>query len=272
MGILRQLFAFRETAPAGSPQAARESLNALMDAYRRGDYEAALRAAEGLRAAGQEASYCFFRGSMLMHLGRLQEAEPLLRRNVLMQSDPRRTALAYSLLGQSLQEQGRYDDAMDCFEAALRRCPGKGSVYRHMAELHLHRGDCPTEALKWATMAAASERATTAETTGMEEVNRLNLGLALSALAWAMAVARQDRTMVESLMAEALPLMGTTAKPYIAQAHYHAGRAWAALGEPVKSAEHYLQAAGLDPKGTWGRFAKAAPTSAVKSRSLNLTC
>jgi len=238
-----------------------------MQAYRRGDYETALRATEGLRAADQETSYCFFRGSMLMHLGRLDEAEPLQRRAVLRQSDPRRSALAYSQLGQNLQEQGRYDDAMDCFEAALRRCPGKGSVYRHLAELQLHRGDCPTEALKWANMATGAERASEAETPGMEEVNRLNLGLALSALAWAVAVARQDRARVDQLMNEAIPLMGSNAKPYLAQAHYHAGRAYSALGDLGKQAEHFDEAARLDPKGTWGCLAKSSSRAGSKSRT-----
>jgi tetratricopeptide (TPR) repeat protein len=262
MGFLRDLFNFRPNTRASQVQAGRDALRDVMDAYRRGDYQTALQAAEGLRAAGEETSYCFYRGSMLMHLGRLEEAEPLQRRNVLRQADPRRSALAYSQLGANLQEQRRYDDAMDCFEAALRRYPGKGSVYRHMAELQLHRGECPTEALKYANQAVTAERGTTAETPGMEEVNRLNMGLAISALAWALAVARHDRAQVDSLIADALPLVGSTVKPDIAQVHYHAARAYLALGDPAESTQYREEAARLDPQGTWGRLA-AAPRAAA---------
>src|SRR5581483_1004086 len=139
---------FRERKPQDQPRdsiSIQQLLDSVMDAYRRGDYEAAGKIAEGFREIGEESAYTFYRGSMLMHLGRFQEAEPLQRRNVLLQSQPQLSALSYSMLGQNLQEQGQYEEAMDCFEAALRRWPAKGSIHRHMAELHLRRRDCPTE-------------------------------------------------------------------------------------------------------------------------------
>lgn len=256
MRFLRDIFSFRDASSVACADA-REALSAVMEAYRQGDYARALQATEGLRAADQETSYCFYHGAMLMHLGRLQEAESFQRRNVLRQEDSRRSALAYSMLGQNLQEQGRFEEAMDCFEAALRRCPGKGSVYRHMADLHLHR-DCPTEALKQARLAVEAERNVRDDIPGLEESNRLNLGEALATLAWATAMARRDRALVDSMLAEAIPLMGSKARPTLAQVHYSAGRAYAALGDAAKAAEHLDEALRLDPNGTWGRLSRAS--------------
>lgn len=236
-----------------------ETLRSVMEAYGRGDYETALRAADGFAALRNQTSYCFYRGSMLMHLGRLQEAEPFQRCAVALQRDRRRTALAYSVLGQNLEEQRRYDEAMQCFGRALRRSPGKGSVHRHMAELHLVRGGAPGEALDLATLAVKEERALSSPRPEMQRVHKLNLGEALATLAWAAAAASGDRAEVDSLVAEAVPLMtGGDSNPTCAQVQYHAGQAYAALGDTAKSAEHFETAARLDPNGIWGRAAGSA--------------
>src|ERR1039458_10563265 len=58
------------------------AIDGFMEPYRRGDYEAALQATESFRQDGDAtASYCFYRGSCLAHLGRLPEAGGWLRRN-----------------------------------------------------------------------------------------------------------------------------------------------------------------------------------------------
>jgi tetratricopeptide (TPR) repeat protein len=252
---LRHLFRYRKARQQiQTAQDKLRVLDAVMTAYRKCDYEGALAAADAFRDADDEAAYSFYRGSMLMHLGRLQEAEGFQRRNVRLQSDPKRSALSYSMLGQNLQEQQRYDEAMECFEAALRRSPGKGSVHRHMAELHLHHG-CPSEALKWANLAVEEERRTTADSPGMERVNRLNLAEALAAQAWALAVVSRNSEKVEQLVAEALPLIDPDYMPSMAQARYHFGQAFAALGNADRAVEHFEAAARIDAKGTWGRSA-----------------
>ena len=237
-----------------------EALRSVMVAYGSGDYETAVRAAEELARAGNAQAYCFYRGSMLTHLGRFQEAEPWLRRAVALRHEPLRLALAYSVLGENLEGQRRYDEAMKCYATALSLYPGKGSIHRHMAALQLERGDAPAGALELASLAVKEERALTSPRPGMQRVYAHNLGEALAALAWATAAAGGDRAEVDALVAEAVPLMltGGNYQPPRAQVHYHAGRAYAALEDAARSAEHFEAAARLDPHGIWGRATTAA--------------
>jgi len=84
-------------------------------------------------------------------------------------------------------------------------------------------------------------------------------------LAWAVAESSRDRTEVDRLVSEAVPMIETAhlssgngaAQPVIAQVHYYCGRAYAALGDPVKGSQHFEEAARQDPKGKWGRHARA---------------
>ena len=138
-------------------------VEAVMEPYRRGDYEASLAASEGLRSGGNiTAPYCFFRGANLAHLGRLAEAETWLRRNVAMHEqdrEKRHLAIALTRLGHLMLQAGRYDDAQKAFEASMKNVPERGSGYRGMAELYLLRGDSPSEALRWANLAVKQEQA-----------------------------------------------------------------------------------------------------------------
>jgi Tfp pilus assembly protein PilF len=54
--------------------------------------------------------------------------------------------------------------------------------------------------------------------------------------------------------------LGAKTKPTLAEAHYHAAKAYDALRMPEKSGEHFRQATDLDPQGIWGRLAQAAST------------
>src|SRR5580700_11043224 len=105
------------------------AISAVMEPYRRGDYEAALLGAESFRRGGQvTASYCFYRGQNLAHLGRLEEAEVWLRRNIAMRdqksmrdekNEKRHLAIAYSSLGHLMLRAGRFDEARECFETSI---------------------------------------------------------------------------------------------------------------------------------------------------------
>jgi len=82
------------------------------------------------------------------------------------------------------------------------------------------------------------------------------LGEDLAVLAWAVAVNSGDVGEVESLLTEAFPLCGTKTEPVLAELHYHAGRAYEALGISEKTREHFRQAIEADPKGIFGRLAR----------------
>ena len=110
------------------------AIKAVMDAYRRGDYEASLRASEGLRRGIEvTAPYCFFRGGNLAQLGRLEEAEVWLRRNIAMHAEDkekRHLAIGLTTLGHLMLQAGRYEEAQECFEKSLGHFPERGSGYR----------------------------------------------------------------------------------------------------------------------------------------------
>jgi tetratricopeptide (TPR) repeat protein len=225
--------------------------NRMMDAYRRGDYESALKELES--AKHNDNSYEFFRGSILMELGELEEAEKLLRKNALLEKRDHQSSIAYSSLGEVMQEQERFDEAMDCFQASLRHMPDRGSAHRNIAEVLLVQKKNRDEALMWAKTAVEKERASAPRS---EEVKTVNLSENLAALAWATAATSHDRQAVNQLLAEAIAMVENGAVSVAARVHYSAGRAYAELGELSESVAKWEKASTLDPKGRWGRAAR----------------
>jgi tetratricopeptide (TPR) repeat protein len=250
----------------------RAAIAALLAPYRKGDFKAALQAAEGLRKDAR--AYCSFRGGILTQLGDLREAEDLLQKSIQLSEQRelalqaggirarkslatqlRLTALSRSMLGELYLERGRYGEAIRCFEASLRDWPGRGSSHRAIAETWLRRGDDPAEALKWAQLAVEEDRVAKDYT---QEVRDTNLGEDLGTLAWAVAVASHDAAEVDRLVAEAESKVGTRLVTSSAQVQYFAGRAYDALGDTDRSTQHFKEASRIDSQGLWGRAARAA--------------
>jgi tetratricopeptide (TPR) repeat protein len=241
------------------------AIDAEMEPYRRGDYEAALAAAEGFRQEGEvTASYCFYRGACLAHLGRVPEAEVWLRRNIELrkEDEKRHTAIGCTTLGHLMLQAGQYEEAIECFETSLRHFPGRSSGYRSMAEAYLLRGDNPAEALRWSRLAIDQANA---DQEISPALRKMNLGEGLATLAWATAAATHDAPEVARLVTEAVAGVGATTVSSTAQVHYHAGRAYDELGDQAHSADQYREAARLDPQGEWGRAARAALPHPVAS-------
>jgi tetratricopeptide (TPR) repeat protein len=223
-------------------------------AYRRGDYEAQLRAIEPLKVWKPEA-YFGFRGGALLELGRLQEAEACFRRSLAMRKNRLSRAIGESQLGDVLLEQQRYAEAIGCFERAIAEWPQRGGGHREIAQTLLRQGVQPAEALRRARMAADIDEG---NTTLGAEVRNLCVGASLATLAWAEAVNGGNAAKVEHWLEKAFPLCPETCVPVRAKVHHHAGRAYAALGKADESAREFERAASLDPKGNYGRLAKAA--------------
>lgn len=227
----------------------------VMAAYRQGDYETALQKTEDLKEGfSKTAAYCFFRGSMLHHLGRFDEAEASLREGLPLEENPSQKALVYNTLASVLMEQQRYPEAIAFFENAGRVWPDRGANHRGLAEVWLRQGRELSEALDHARQAVEIDRAAS----GLKkEALDTRLGEDLAVLAWAVAANSGDVGEVESLLREACALCGTETKPILAQVHYHAGRAYAAIKMPEQSHEHFRQATEADPKGIFGQLARA---------------
>lgn len=169
-------------------------------------------------------------------------------------------ALAQCVLGEVLQQQKRYDEAMECLQLALQKWPERGSTDRAIAELWLVRGGNPQEALRCARVGLEKEKAGPGLTA---ETKSVNIAECQATLAWAVAVCNHDAAEV-SRLAEESSLPGTVAVTSIARTNYLFGKAWAELGEGTRSAAHFETAARVDPHGCWGREAAAM---AVGNRS-----
>jgi len=231
------------------------AMNTAMAAYRIGDYDTALQKAEGLKGTSTTAEYCFFRGSVLHHLGRFDEAEASLRQGLPLEEDPRQKALVYNSLASVLMDQRRFPEAIAFFENAGRAWPGRGSNQSGIAEVWLRQGRELPEALEHARQAVDIDR----RATGMKkEALDSRLGEDLVIMAWAVAANSGDVREVESLLSEAFPLCGTKTRPVLAQIHYHAGKAYEALRITQKTREHFRQAIEADPKGNSARLVRGA--------------
>jgi tetratricopeptide (TPR) repeat protein len=229
------------------------AMNAVMAAYRNGDYITALKKTEGLKN-GQEKTgeYCFLRGAMLHHLGQLDKSEAILREAVPLHDDPRQKALVYNTLASVLMDQRRFPEAVAFYENAGRAWPDRGSSLCGIAETWLRQAREFPEALQCARQAIEIDR----RATGMpKEALDKRLGEDFAILAWATAANSGDVHEVDSLVAKAFPLCGTKTKPILAQIHYHAGKAYETLKMQEKARDHFRQAMEIDPKGIFGRLA-----------------
>jgi tetratricopeptide (TPR) repeat protein len=228
----------------------------VTDAYRRGEYEEGLRLAETLKKGRTEtAAYCFHSGKLLYELGRLDEAEGTLRAGLARENASRPKALAREALGRVLLELERYEEATESFEACVLDFPQRGAGHRGVAEVWLRQGIQSDDALTRARQAAELDRAAS----GLKkEIYNFNLGEASAALAWAVAVQSRDGAEVDKLVARAMLLCREESKPLAAQVNYHAGMAYAALGNTSQSAHYFRAAAEVDPSGNFGRRATAA--------------
>src|SRR5262249_30872208 len=144
----------------------------------------------------------------------------------------KRLALRQAMLGSVYLELGRYEDATQCFEGALRDWPGHGPFHAGLAESYLLRDDPESEVLKWATLAVEEDRAD--KGVAPESYNE-NLSEDLAMLAWATATASKDRAQVDRLVDEAATLSSTLLAATRAQTQFHAGMAYAALGDDSRA-------------------------------------
>jgi len=244
------------------------TLEAVMEAHRRGDYAAELERAEGFRAGTEiTEQYCFFRGAALANLGRDEEAERWLRRHVTMRMLQKEKALGWAVLGDLLVRQRRFHEAMECFQTCLQLWPERPSSRRNIAEWHLRCGDDAGEAVRWAREAVERQRSGRPRSDGARRVHRLNLGEALATLAWAVSVVSGDRKEVDRLIVEAEKLVNCGSVQSAAQVHCQAGHAYTALGDVENGMWHFEEAARIDRQGRWGREARGMTFSMIEGPS-----
>jgi len=238
-----------------------QARQAMMSAYRSGDYVTALDKTEGLRSGTEKtAPYYFFRGALLRQLGRLQEAEDALRESLFLERHSQQRALALNTLASVLLERQRFAESIAFYELASRAWPDRGASLRGIAEVLLHEGRDFAKALEMARRAVEIDRR--AEGLPKDLLNQ-RLGEDIAVLAWASATNGVDSEQVASMLAESIGLCEGSSVPTQAQLHYHAGSAYMALRKTNDSRRHFAKAAEIDPQGSFGRMARAANDASV---------
>ena len=215
-----------------------------------GRYDAALRLAPF--ADPTKAGRNRLRADVLTEAGRYQEAERRLREVIESSNSKTDSGLALENLGKVLMETGRFEEAQRSFEGAAGINPARSTSWSGRAELLLRQGLDPQKALEHSETALGLFRRNMLE----RLANRTQLGVILSAQAWALAACGRGAEARQAIE-EALHSPARKTKSPLAHVRYNAGRALLALGDRSGATEHFTRAAELDPSGRWGRLAAA---------------
>jgi tetratricopeptide (TPR) repeat protein len=244
----------------------RSVASAAYAAYGRGDYEGQLREAERLRTWAP-AEYLFYRGIALFEMNRLEDAEQSLRQSLEQQNKPIQRALREAVLGSVLREQGRFEEAIACYERLANLRAGDWNTAREIARVLLQQGTQSREALQQARKGVEfceTRKPRVLQHVAMdlqEEVRDEGMAESLALLAWAEAVNAANPVKVEDLIVKArrhVPKNPECHVSSVALIHYYCGRAYVALGKTEQAVSEFECAARFDPKGNSGRLAKAA--------------
>lgn len=230
------------------------ALHLLHRAAKRGDYDDALniiRWTNFYNPSGIEPLR--MSGHMLVLAGRYREAEETLRRSLASSHARQSYGFALEYLGDALMEQGRYEEAMRSYEAALHAFPWRHRPYRGMAELLLRRGEKPAQALEYVENIVDFSGLSWWQRKGNGKLQDDYWGLK----AWALARVGRTSEVAEAIE-NALKHTDKSAAPDMASTHYRAGMALQTLERESEANEHFNAAIKFDPHGRRGTLAKAA--------------
>jgi tetratricopeptide (TPR) repeat protein len=230
------------------------AVNFLNRAAKRGEYDRALniiRWAYFYNPSGIEPLR--MSGHMLLMAGRYREAEDTLRRSLASSHASKSYAYALEYLGDALMEQGRYDEAMRSYEAAIHAFPALRRPYRGMTETLLRRGANMEQALECVEKILDYSDISWAEKKGNGNARDDYWGLK----AWALGLAGRTSE-VAAAIEQALSHTNKLAAPDMASTHYRAGMAMQAMGNDSAAKEHFKLAMQFDPHGRRGLLAQAA--------------
>jgi tetratricopeptide (TPR) repeat protein len=226
----------------------------MNQALRRADYDGALKVIRGVHFYNPSGSEALrMSGHILLLAGRYREAEDALRRSFTSSHAAATYGMALEYLGDTLMEEGRYDEAQRSFEAALHTFTWLRRPYRGMAEMLLRQGKDPQKALQYVESII--------DFAGLSQLQIKNNGRPQddywSLKAWALACAGRSSE-VAGAIESALKATSPKCLPDLAATHYRAGMAMQALGNVSEAKEHFRRAVEYDPQGRRGKLASAA--------------
>ena len=230
------------------------AVHLLNRAARRGDYDGALNIIRWTHFYNPSGIAALrLAGHMLLAAGRYREAEDALRRSLASSQAGESYGSALEFLGDALMEQGRYDEAMRSYEAALHAFPWRRRPYRGMAEMVLRRDQNPARALEYVEKAIDFADLSWQQRKANGNVNDDYWALK----AWALARMGRGSEAAEAI-GEALRFTNKNSLPDLAATHYRAGMAMRALGNVTSANEHFRLAVQFDPRGRRGTLANAS--------------
>ena len=175
-----------------------------------------------------------------MREGRYHEAERAQRGTIPTLKGGLELAHAYEILGDALLEQGRYPEAMRCYEAALDAHPRFRRSYRGVAEALLRQGGHADQALE-----------------AIERIAENPSDDYWSLRAWALAELGRSPEVTPAI-GNALRATSRKSCADLAATWRRVGMAMQALGNAAEAEEFFRRAAEIDPGGRWGTLAKEA--------------
>lgn len=223
-------------------------------AGRRGDYQGATKLVKRFHFYNPEGVPALtILGNLLLMQGRFREAEEVLRRALAGPRSRGAKALALEYLGDALLEQGRSDEAMRSYEAALHVWPGFRRPYRGMAESMLRQGRDPVRALGYVEQIVGPSGPSRSRIT----FRRQPLDDYWALKAWALAQLGRGAEVAPAI-AEAIRRTNRKSRPDLASTYRRLGLAMRALEREAEAEEYLKKARDADPQGRWSALAKAA--------------
>jgi tetratricopeptide (TPR) repeat protein len=223
---------------------------------KRGDYETAVRRARLMEQVHMSRGvFQNLAGMALFLAGRYEEARAELEESI--RSTRREIAAGGGAgldnIGCVLAAQGRYDEAIEMFEASLAISPKIACPNNDLAHALLEQGHSPERALELTDRGLALFQASLWQ----RLLERYVLGHLWANRAWALAQLGRDSEAAQALE-RALAAADRSFVPEFSGVLYCAGRTELVRGDRVRAAEHLTQACQLDPVGHYGRLAARA--------------
>jgi len=217
-------------------------------ALHRADYDQALLLIRRMKALREHELH----GIVLTLAGRPKEAEEIFHKPALAPRDvtPMARARRLTLLADVLMDQGRWDQAKETLDEAVRLDIRLGNRCNPLAAWFLLQGIEPQQALdliEQANTASGFASLRSSVRDGILSVRFATKGLALARLG------RHHEA--ELAIVEAFRKADTKHVPRMAFLHWYAGMAFTAMGQPVKASDHFQQAVEMDAHGKYGKLA-----------------
>ena len=229
-------------------------IRVMQRALWRSDYDAALKAVRLFHFYSPEGGTALRQcGAILLWAGRYRQAEDLLRRAAAKNTTGLDQAVAIEYLGDVLMEQGRNDEALRSYQAALHARLGFRRPYRGLAELTLRQGNNPPQALEHVENARPARRFSLSDRFLSGQMADDYWALK----AWALGQLGRSAEVAPAIE-NAFKATNKKSRQDMSATAYRAGMAMLAIGNRPAANDYLKRARDLDPRGRRGMLAQAA--------------